>query len=205
MVVIIRLILKFNLTQQGTNKILDLKKLFMNYVFPIRKIYFVYLIVSFLIPSCNNSSSTDGDGKDSDSAQLQPVPGAILITDVDASGNLVLKDIHGNSMNTRPAHRNEVINWIVQTSKVDGITGLALDTHVTPNENVFSELPHQQGNPKHWKGTIGNPPNNGQIIEEKYFIQWLPQNSSTPKTFDPKIQLNPTFIPPDSLENNGQQ
>jgi hypothetical protein len=172
----------------------------MKRVFHFSEIISACLFIALVFSSCNNSSSTGGNSEVSDSAQFQPVPGAILITGIDAAGKLILKDNHGNSANTREAHRTEIINWIVQPhSGVKSISEIAIDTKVIPNDNVFSTLPHQQGDAKHWQGTIADL-DPTKAFGEKYYIKWVGDNSTQPQVFDPKIQLNPTFIPPDSSE-----
>ena len=184
------------------------------------------LIIFFILPSCTDSSTTqntttkdsttqnstiqDSTIQDSttknakpDSTQVSSAfhPEDIWITGIYIFGNPKLEDDQGHPKKNRLSQRNETIHWRIKpTSGVDRITEIAMDTHVTPNMNVFSVLPQPQGNLKHWQATIANL-DSDKSFEEKYYIKWVRKNSTKTRTFDPKIQLNPaTFIPPDSSE-----
>lgn len=108
-----------------------------------------------------------------------------------ATGELKL-EVNGHPNNgSSGAKRNEKVHWKVQPSSgVDHISAITMK-NIAGSRDVFSGNPPapQNANKKDWMGTVDSSAPDYSVYV--YKIDWVPEGSSTPKTFDPIISIKP--------------
>lgn len=145
--------------------------------------------IYYFFTSCS-SSKFDKDDK---SGQLLANPIKIIGYDI-SNSSLKLKDNHNHDATYVLILRKQIIDWNVIGNNVKKLEIVSIypDPNYQGNSpDFFDGMPAEQGNPKHWRATIGNP-DTTKLFIEKYNIRWrLTDDTTKTYTYDPIMQINP--------------